>query len=1084
MIPNRRGNRHKRSKSASCAPSAGSQSASNAPRDPHSFVSPTKTGTAAPSASNSPSGTSQSVSTATSSARARARRQRNATFESIPYRKASLSAATLAPSSSSPVPDISISSDADAVVQIDANPQRKQPSPPVTGPPIPRDKHRRTASFSSVAIANRSSPARSRQQTNSITIDGVTLSKDSLTLTGDKAPSAASSNHPPLSASGVIHHHRLSIDSIASESHKDGPESYVYYPTSKPPASDWFAGGKLVLDGPTIRDAFGRTVMLRGVNLCGNSKLPTTPHADNPEHSEFFDTKSVSFVGRPFPLEEADEHFSRLAHWGLTFVRLLVPWEALEHAGPGKYDEEYITYLIKLCELMPKYGIRCFIDPHQDVWSRFSGGSGAPGWTFEVVGMDIRKFKATGAAHVHNAHLAGYCDCTVDPVTGVFKPRQTTGAKGDAQEEAKQRGPHGELPYQPMLWPSNYTKLASATMFTLFFAGATFAPNRMVDGENIQHYLQRHYLNCYKYLASRVKHLDAVIGFEVMNEPHQGYIGLHDMTRFDPTEALLLGDNPSALQSFLLGEGIEQDVEVWVRSWPVPSRYDSTRVVNAERERVWLPGYSCPWLAEGVYALDPESQTGGVLLKPRHFSHHPRTGVKIDFNQDFYLPFIQMYANAVHAEFPAAMIMAEPIPQELPPVFNTQIRNLVYAPHWYDVKSLFSKSFNGLITHDVPALRLSRNILAATYFGLSGAKRNYTRQLGRLKGIGEERVGSVPTIIGECGIPMDLNKRSAFDSGNYTHHKTFSMPSFRHWKQTYCTLPCGHTIPYAALSHILFGNDNTHGDYWNGEDFSIYSPRQHVQYQLKPEERRARRKSKLLKASLGVPIPSSTTTKLSAASTSKSRIAKRTAGAKKPAKLHLGGGSSSSNSLDNKDDDHERRPLLAHNDNKYDAMSSTASLDTSLTSPSSYGRQGAGFRHSPVCCAGRGYADKVEFDVKTLKFRLEFTAHQVKLANDRLTAAYFKYLTSEIPAQCYESVIYVPKYHYGYESLVVTVSDGHWAYFKGEQTLVWRIDEIAPGSTHWLQMEVKSRMDGKRGANSRRCCGNVQAWVRDTCSVM
>lgn len=37
-------------------------------------------------------------------------------------------------------------------------------------------------------------------------------------------------------------------------------------------------------------------------------------------------------------------------------------------------------------------------------WSRYSGGSGAPGWTFEIAGLDIRAFKETGAAYVHNTN--------------------------------------------------------------------------------------------------------------------------------------------------------------------------------------------------------------------------------------------------------------------------------------------------------------------------------------------------------------------------------------------------------------------------------------------------------------------------------------------------------------------------------------------------------------------------------------------------------------------------------------------------------------------------------------------------------
>lgn len=92
-----------------------------------------------------------------------------------------------------------------------------------------------------------------------------------------------------------------------------------------------------------------------------------------------------------------------------------------------------------------------------------------------------------------------------------------------------------------------------------------------------------------------MKKFDAVIGYEVINEPHSGYIGLSSIHKFDPNVSLILGDSPSALESFALGDGMEQEVEVWVKSWPRPSKRGGTRVLNTERESVWLNGQECIW---------------------------------------------------------------------------------------------------------------------------------------------------------------------------------------------------------------------------------------------------------------------------------------------------------------------------------------------------------------------------------------------------------------------------------------------------------------------------------------------------------
>ncbi|KAH6561401.1 hypothetical protein BASA83_002406 [Batrachochytrium salamandrivorans] len=544
-------------------------------------------------------------------------------------------------------------------------------------------------------------------------------------------------------------------------------------------AHSW--SGKVLVGESSLVDEHGRTLLVRGVNMSGNSKLPTSPPGASHHTSEnFYDHRNTSFVGRPFPLTEIEEHFERLQAWGLTFARLLVPWEALEHSGPGIYDEEYIDFLILLLKRAPEYGIKCFIDPHQDTWSRYSGGSGAPGWTFEVAGLDLTQFEATGAVHYH--------DFTTDDDSG------------------------------KMIWPTNYIKLASATMFTLFFAGDEFAPKLKYLGQSPQSFLQSHFCGAYAHLAARFKlaGVDSVVGFEVINEPHAGYIGLNTLLNFDLMKDLHLANSPTPLQSFALGSGHALSVGFFVKSWPWPTRQAGTRLLNPDGKSAWLPGHSCIWRDHGVW--DTDASGAPVALLPHYFRTR-RDGTPIDFNLHCYTPFIKRYIDAIRSADPSMVVLFEPVPNDDPPILvddtSASLRNTIYAPHWYDLKAVFNKSFNGFVTHDVQGLsRGTKNVLQASYFGMTGANRNYRNQIFNIVRAGTERVGLKPCLIGECGIPMDINEKAAFETGDYKHHTNFLDAVI-------------NAMEYNLVNFTLWNynphNDNAFGDHWNGEDFSIYS---------------------------------------------------------------------------------------------------------------------------------------------------------------------------------------------------------------------------------------------------------------------
>ena len=233
------------------------------------------------------------------------------------------------------------------------------------------------------------------------------------------------------------------------------------------------------IEGSWFVDTNNRKLLLRGISLSGSSKVPY-PNGATHIKTDFSNHQDVSFVGRPFPLEEAKEHFDRLKHWGFNFIRFVIPWESIEHAGPNEYDLEYLNYINELIQLATeKYNFYFMIDRHQDVWSRMTGGDGAPGWLFAKVGLDLMRF--------HNSD----CAWTMQQV---YNPEDSSS-------------------YKDQYWSQNKLRLPCATMFSLFFGGNTFATHCTIDGINAQDYLQLHYIEAFNQLAKKIKNNPYIMGF-------------------------------------------------------------------------------------------------------------------------------------------------------------------------------------------------------------------------------------------------------------------------------------------------------------------------------------------------------------------------------------------------------------------------------------------------------------------------------------------------------------------------------------------------------------------------------------------
>ena len=508
-------------------------------------------------------------------------------------------------------------------------------------------------------------------------------------------------------------------------------------------------------------DSVGRRMLLRGVNLSGASKVPMEPNGATHLREGFFDHRQVSFVGRPFPLAEADEHFRRLRHWGLTTLRFLTTWEAIEHAGPGIYDKEYLDYLVAVIQKAREHGLRVFIDPHQDVWSRFSGGDGAPGWTLEAVGFNLENLHDTGAAFVH-------------AMVGNNYPR--------------------------MIWFTNSYKLASATMFMLFFAGNVYAPKTLIDGIPAQDYLQSHYIAAIKQVATRLKGLPQVIGYDSLNEPSDGWIGLTDLSQ--QISDSVMGESPTPFQSMLLADGIPTEVGFYeLKGFGI--KKTGTRLLNPEGVRAWQGDKVGVWRENGVWDYDDQGQP--KLLRPDYFAQYE--GRPVEFNNDFLKPFINRFGEEIRQVDPGKLIFIESVPHKTMPTWTEEdISGIVDSSHWYDDLTLITKSYRAYAGIDL--------ITERVVLGTGRVKNMFQRVLGGIKKRTVEKLGDIPTLIGEFGIPYDMHAKKAYKTGQFDRQELALDRSFQALEAN---------LLHATLWNYTPDNSNEHGDLWNEEDLSIFS---------------------------------------------------------------------------------------------------------------------------------------------------------------------------------------------------------------------------------------------------------------------
>jgi hypothetical protein len=554
----------------------------------------------------------------------------------------------------------------------------------------------------------------------------------------------------------------------------------------------------------------GRVFHMNGINFASNTKLPKQPVQKThfrPDDCGFYDdADQISFVGKPFPLNHAYEHISRIKQCGYNTIRFVTTWESIEHEGPRIYDVDYADYLVEMLKVIDEIGgLYVFIDPHQDVWSRFSGGSGAPIWTLYAAGLEPRNFESTMAAKVH--HMAA------DPAE-----------------------------FTKMVWATNYNRLASEVMFTLFFSGKIYTPKAVINGINIQDFLQDHFINAFSYLMNHIKikipniFNSCLLGIESLNEPNSGLYGFEDIAGFPSEQKLKLDETPTPIQAFRLGMGYPEKVDIyslsifgptkcgtdWIdprgtKAWVTPEN-NKDKHYGFNRSPDWKLG-ECIFAQHGVW----DSSSGELILHD-YFRIHPSTGEILNekkFINGPFLDFWYKFRESMRKIDQNMFLIMQPPVLQIPPQIENNSNYVddktIVALHYYDGMSLMFQKWNRIINVDTLGIMRGRyfNPIFGLIFGEKSIRRSIKRQLKGMAKESHENVGyNIPIIFTETGMPFNMDDKKSYKNGEY-----YSQESAND------AILSGLENEQFNFTYWCYNPDNCHqwGDCWNLEDFSIWS---------------------------------------------------------------------------------------------------------------------------------------------------------------------------------------------------------------------------------------------------------------------
>ena len=595
-----------------------------------------------------------------------------------------------------------------------------------------------------------------------------------------------------------------------------------------------------------IKDELGRYVFFHGVNASASAKFPAN---ENQQTFVINDADGIpSYVGKPFPLADADRHFRQLHDLGFNSIRLIMTWEAVQPEAPGKFDQEYLDYIQQIVAKANEHHVYVLMDMHQDLFSRFMiskfndmfdilktgiikfgsmeamvaalvppynnavRGDGAPQWAVQAIMPE----KNLDSGHWGSPRIFGRLDANslnvINSLAGQFLGSGFS-LPADILNIVQPDGPFDItetsdfLPFT--MWGINGgISLDMQRCFAAFFAGRDVYPTLLVDeqghrsanGRNIQDFLQDQYTAAWVEVAKKVRDYPNVIGYDIINEP----VGFF----------LVLTLAAAALE---MGT-IEEVVKMLIYMADPGQAHPDMEMARMAKD-----------LFDLLVALQIIPPDSSAATKEKwgfqDANFMGMIGLNIGFDKNYMQPFFEKVGASIQAVDPRAVIWIEPaigidtiLGSALGISYYEQnmtrpsgLNYVVYEPHWYP---------------DIyPNL------------GFNTGPRNYTSEEWRFRDFkpslegairkAKYSLGNIPVVLGEYGTEYNFNgwnsdgtlKALAVNPTNPKVDYPVSQEILDNYYEAFEDMLLSH-MQWCWSPEVTYAR----GEGWNNEDFSVIGP--------------------------------------------------------------------------------------------------------------------------------------------------------------------------------------------------------------------------------------------------------------------